>query len=105
MKLNQRKEMLRTYVHAAEIFEEALIPFLPKISGYLEKKLKDGDPNLHPVIADALGHNVHFLLRKTDSLEELLNHINPIMRMIFTNLALPSKNIQIGAAQCLTRVI
>jgi hypothetical protein len=97
--------MLRTYVHAAEIFEEALIPFLPKISGYLEKKLKDGDPNLHLVIADALGHNVHFLLRKTDSLEELLNHINPIMRMIFTNLALPSKNIQIGAAQCLTRVI
>ncbi len=93
MRINQRKEMIKTYAHAAEIFEEALVPFLPKISGYLEKKLKEGDPNLHGVIAEALGHNVHFLLRKTETIEELLGHFNPILRLIFTNLALPSKNI------------
>lgn len=90
--------MIKTYAHAAEIFEEALIPFLTKISGYLEKKLKDGDPNLHGVIAEALGVTVHFLLRKSESIEELLSHFNPVLRIIFTNLALPSKNIQMGAA-------
>jgi len=98
MKINQRKEMIKVYAHAAENFEEALIPFLAKIQGYLEKKLKDGDSNLHGVIADALGHNVHYLLKKTESIEELLNHFNPVLRLIFSNLALPSKNIQIGAA-------
>ena len=43
MKINHRRELLRTYTAAAEIFEESLIPFLPKITGYLEKKLKEGD--------------------------------------------------------------
>ena len=31
MKVAHRKEMIKTYSAAAEIFEEALIPFLPKI--------------------------------------------------------------------------
>jgi hypothetical protein len=43
MKINQRKEMIKIYGQAAEIFEEALTPFLPKIMGYLEKKIKEGD--------------------------------------------------------------
>ncbi len=105
MKINHRRELLRTYSAAAEIFEEALIPFLPKITGYLEKKLKEGDTQLHSVIAEALGQTVHYLLKKSESLEELLNQFNPILRMIFTNIALPSKNLQQGAALCLTKVI
>lgn len=105
MKIAQRRELLKAYGSAAEIFEEALLPFLPKITAYLEKKLKDGDSQLHTVISDSLGQCVHYLLGKTDSIEEILNHFNPILRMIFTNLALPSKNMQQGAAQCLTKVI
>ncbi len=70
-----------------------MLPFLPKIAAYLEKKLKEGDSQLHSVISDSLGQAVHNLLKKTDSIEEILNHFNPILRLIFTNLALPSKNI------------
>jgi hypothetical protein len=45
------------------------------------------------------------MLRKNEGLEELLNQFNPILRMIFTNLGLPSKNLQQGAALSLTKVI
>ena len=31
MKINHRRELLKIYGSAAEIFEEALVPFLPKI--------------------------------------------------------------------------
>ncbi len=55
MKVGHRRELIKTYSAAAEIFEDALIPFLPKIYGYLEKKLKEGDTQLHSVIAEALG--------------------------------------------------
>ena len=35
MKLSHKKELIRIYAEAAEIFEEALLPFLSKILGYL----------------------------------------------------------------------
>ena len=53
--MGHRRELIKTYSAAAEIFEDALIPFLPKIYGYLEKKLKEGDTQLHSVISEALG--------------------------------------------------
>jgi hypothetical protein len=42
MKPQQKKEQLRIFGLAAEIFEEALVPFLPKILATLAKKLKEG---------------------------------------------------------------
>lgn len=41
MKPNQRKELVKLYGTAAEIFEEALVPFMPKILAYLQRKLKE----------------------------------------------------------------
>jgi hypothetical protein len=42
MKPQQKKEQIKIYGLAAEIFEESLIPFLPKILATLSKKLKEG---------------------------------------------------------------
>lgn len=53
MKVHHKRELIKVYGAAAEIFEEALLPFLPKIQSYLERKLKDGDPQLHQAIADS----------------------------------------------------
>ena len=44
MKPNHKKELIKMYGMAAEIFEEALIPFMQKILTYLQRKLKDNDP-------------------------------------------------------------
>lgn len=35
MKPNHKKELIKIYGISAEIFEEALIPFMPKILSYL----------------------------------------------------------------------
>ena len=47
MKLQQKKEQLKTYGVAAEIFEEALIPYLPKILATFSKKVTDQSIELH----------------------------------------------------------
>jgi hypothetical protein len=59
MKPNQKKELIKLYATSAEIFEEALIPFLPKILTYLQRKLKENDMLLHAPISDSLGALVH----------------------------------------------
>ena len=41
MKLSHKKELILLYGEAAEVFEEALLPFMPKILTYLQRKLKD----------------------------------------------------------------
>jgi hypothetical protein len=42
MKPQQKKEQIKIYGLAAEIFEESLLPFMPKILITLNKKLKEG---------------------------------------------------------------
>lgn len=55
MKPNHKKELIKLYGLAAEIFEEALLPFMPKILANIQKKLKDNDASMHVPISDALG--------------------------------------------------
>ena len=59
MKPNHKKELIKLYGSAAEIFEEALLPFMPKVLAYLQRKLKDNDGLLHGAISDSLGALVH----------------------------------------------
>ena len=55
MKLQQKKEYIKIYGRAAQIFEEALIPYLQKILGILQKKCQAGNTDLHGVISDTFG--------------------------------------------------
>jgi hypothetical protein len=56
MKPQQKKEYIKIYGKAAQIFEESLIPYLPKMLNILHKKAKmEGQNELHGVISDTLG--------------------------------------------------
>jgi len=46
MKSNQKKEYIKLYGEAATVFEDSLLPFLPKVLGLIMKKLKDQDTSL-----------------------------------------------------------
>mmetsp|Transcript_6966 Transcript_6966/g.6118 ORF Transcript_6966/g.6118 Transcript_6966/m.6118 type:complete len:137 (+) Transcript_6966:237-647(+) len=105
MKLSHKKETLKVYGEAAEIFEDALIPFLPKILTYLQRKLKEGDEHLHGVISESMGALVLHVFKKVESLDDLIKEFNPILKLLFTNLSLPTRSLQQGSAMCLTRVI
>lgn len=47
MKSNQKKEYIKLYGEAAQIFEDALLPFVHKVLGFILKRLKDPDQTLH----------------------------------------------------------
>jgi hypothetical protein len=48
---NRRKEMIKMYGEAAEIFEESLITFVPKILQYFQKILKESETLYHVPVA------------------------------------------------------
>lgn len=56
MNVNQMKEQLKQFGVAAEIFEEALVPFVPKIMTNFAKRIKEeGSARLHVSISEAVG--------------------------------------------------
>ena len=93
------------YAIAAEIFEESLIPFLPKVLNTFSKKLREESSEIHSAYADALGAIVHNVIGNLTDEEDIDNVMDTIFTMIFTNLNQPALNIQSGAALCLTKVI
>lgn len=90
MKSTQKKEYIKVYAIAAEIFEESLIPFLPKILSTFTKKLKEESGEIHCAYADALGAIVHNVVGNLTDFEDIDNVMDTIFTMIFTNLNLPA---------------
>ena len=96
---------MRVYGLAAEIFQESLIPFLPRVLQQLSKKLRDGDHHLHQAISESSGVLSHCLLKNLESIDEQIENLSAILKMVFSNLAQQSKIIQTGASMCLLRII
>jgi len=48
---NQRREMIKLYGIASEIYEDALITFVQKMVLYFQKLLKENEPHYHQTIA------------------------------------------------------
>ena len=53
----------------AEIFEEALIPYLPKILNTFSKRVTEQSTDLHQCIADTLGQVVLHIVDKGETYE------------------------------------
>ena len=50
------KEQIKQFGIAAEIFEEALVPFVPKMMANFSKRIKeDGSNKLHDAISETVG--------------------------------------------------
>lgn len=106
MKISQKKEYIKLYGLAGEIFEETLLPFIPKIMGYMQKRLRDNDHHLHESCSEAIGVIVHHVLKNVEDFEEVVNTFEgAILKTIFVNLTSANKNTQIGAATCLSKII
>ncbi len=93
------------YAIAAEIFEESLIPFIPKILSTITKRLKEGSSDVHVAYAEAIGAIAHHVITNLQDEEEIDSVLDTIFTMIFTNLNQPSRITQAAAANCLTKVI
>lgn len=69
MKPQQKKEYIKIFGVAAEIFEEALIPYLPKILNTFSKRVSEQSADLHQCIADTLGQVVLHIVDKGETYE------------------------------------
>lgn len=102
----QKKEYIKVYGIAAEIFEESLIPFLPKVLGQIQTKLKENDQQeIHNAYAESIGMILHNVLKTVESVEDATELLTTFLKMVFTNLNQPGKIVQSGAALCLTKII
>ncbi len=106
MKPQQKKEQVKIYGLAAEIFEESLLPFLPKILAALSKKLKEGTAPIHEAISDTLGQMVFYIVNKVEEFDEKREILENFFKLPIGLLEKsPNKTVQQGAAQCLSKVI
>ena len=106
MNLGQMKEQFKQFGVASEIFEDALVPFIPKILNNFQKKIRDeATVKLHPVISEALGQlEWHVLGRVEDSEEQLQLFERHFQKFAFGMIEkTKSKNVQCGAIACAAR--
>ena len=55
-KITQQKEQIKLFSLAAEVFEDSLVPYIPKILSTLSKIIKeDATTKLHQTVADTMG--------------------------------------------------
>jgi len=83
MKTQQKKEYIKIYGVAAEIFEESLIQFLPKILGNLQKKIKEETIQMHSAVSDTLGQLELNILDKVEDYSEKKELLNTFLKLPF----------------------
>ena len=70
MKTQQKKEYIKIFGLAAEIFEESLIPYLQKILTIFCKRVNEYSTDVHQEIAETLGKIVSKLIDKGETYEQ-----------------------------------
>lgn len=105
LKNTQKKEYIKVYGIAAEIFEESLIPFLPKILNHITKRLSEGNNEIHVAYAESLGSIVHHVVENCTDYDQVETVLDTVFTMIFTQLNQPSRITQQAASCCLTKVV
>lgn len=99
MVTHRNKEYIKVYGIAAEIFEDSLIPFLPKVLSQIQQKLKVNDQQeVHNAYAESIGMILHNVLKNIESIEETAELLTTFLKMVFTNLNQPGRIVQSGAA-------
>jgi len=99
-----KKETLKIIGVMAEVFEERIIEFLPKILALATKKIKDNDPQLHGPLSDSIGSVIGFGLRNLD-LDQSYKQISNALKAFYQLLSTGSKFTQIGASMCIAKII
>ena len=90
---NRRKEMIKVYGEAAEIFEESLITFVPKIVQYFQKILKETEQLYHVPVAQSLGKLIFCVVSKIEHEDDKLDQTKQILRAFYQNIQVPNQTL------------
>ena len=106
MKPQQKKEYIKVYGKATQIFEEALQPYLQKMLNILLKKAKEEQPDIHQVISDTIGLITFHIVQKAEDYEQMNEQLHQVLKVPYTLLTKTgNKNAQSAGAMCLSKVI
>ena len=108
IKANQMKEQIKMYGVCAEIFEEDLMQFVPKILKNIEKVVNnEGTMRLHTAISETVGNLVfHIVDNISPDVEKMEFFDNPFLQFCFNLLEKSSnKLVQNCGISCLSKVI
>jgi hypothetical protein len=100
-----KKELIKLHGVFAEVLEDKSLPYLPRLTGNLQKKLKEGDSSMAEVIASSYGMIVHNTLHTIADLPSSCQQLSGIIKPLFQNLGSGNKNLQVGAAQSLNKIV
>jgi hypothetical protein len=65
------KEQIKQFGVAAEIFEDALVPYVPKMMSNFQKRIKEeGSSRLHVAISETIGQLVWNIVDKLEDREQ-----------------------------------
>ena len=96
----QKKEAVKAFVMLGEIFAENLLPFFSHIISALKSRWENS--NFHILLSDAFGKMIHKIFERS---KDSVVHFKEITKVLLSTIRETDKNIQIGAAMCLTRTI
>eukprot|EP01117_Protostelium_nocturnum_P011297 TRINITY_DN409_c1_g1_i1.p1 TRINITY_DN409_c1_g1~~TRINITY_DN409_c1_g1_i1.p1 ORF type:complete len:729 (+),score=147.59 TRINITY_DN409_c1_g1_i1:174-2360(+) len=96
-----RKEILKLITTAAGIYQQDLLPFLPKMVSTISKFLKDKDTSFKTDCSHALGIIAANVVPNEDTKDPMDVYFKPL----FQHFSEQNKNQQSGAAICIASVI
>lgn len=88
----------------AEVFDNRLLDFFPKILHIITKRLRENDPQVNATCADTIGVVISICLRGLTP-DQSYKHLTTIFRTFFNIFTKNSKQAQIGAALCIAKAV
>ena len=103
-KSTAKKETVRVMGVMAEVLEDRLIDFLPRMIGLITKRLKDNDMQINVACSETMATIIGATMRG-QTIDQAYKHLSTIFRTFFGMFAGKTKEAQIGAAMCIAKVI
>ncbi|KAL4505939.1 hypothetical protein ABPG72_013700 [Tetrahymena utriculariae] len=103
-KMSTKREFIKLIGLLAQIFEEKILDYLPRILAILNKKIKECDSSLQGVVSEAFGQLIEYSLRKVDP-QIGLRYLQQTVKLIQQNFSHNSATIQQVAAMSLQKII
>ncbi|KAL4480399.1 hypothetical protein ABPG74_020915 [Tetrahymena malaccensis] len=103
-KMSTKREFIKLIGLLAQIFEEKLLDYLPRILAILNKKIKECDSSLQGVVSETFGQLIEYSLRKVDP-QVGLRYLQQTVKVIQQNFSHNSATIQQVAAMSLQKII
>jgi hypothetical protein len=102
------KEQIKQFGVASEIFEDALVPYVPKMIASFQKRIKEeGSTRLHVAISETIGQLVWNIVDKVEDREQKMHLFElQFLRMPFQILEKSTNKVHHCAAiSCLTKIV